>query len=658
VKKVKIMSEYLHRVADIEADTDQWQAFNRPFERDGKSCVVIAGPGSGKTYLLTAVVARLLFEKIPAPRGVACLTYSNFLVRQLEDDLKKLGVFGNPRLFVGTVHSFCLAEIIHPYKHLYEEINSKIPQPFRVASQQQSEDAIRQALLAQNINYERTVDTQKWGQKWQDVIRYLEKYRRQNPDYNSGTYVDPQWISLDSVCRFKLQQIDWGQLASRYIHNLLLSERPAAIDFTEIEIVALKMVQQYNFVRTILLARYPWLVIDEYQDLGTLFHQMVGCLIDNTDTRIFAIGDPDQCIYEDMSGTKPEYINQLADQIFTREGSPCVRLTRNYRNAQNLINISEKILGEARGYRAIASGGTCACYECANQQEQQQLLFGTILPYLTDGPPNGCDIHPQDIAILHPWRRSGVNSLSKELDRFEDRWPHILDKDFDYDSRHSEIIGWLERMAQWNIHGWREGNPYFRELLPFWLRLNTDPHSQALRIPYLKLQLSLFDVLWEVRQQTCVSYFRNWIELIEENLGLRELFSKYEIVAPDDVAEYNRLIENLKSDRLSNWVLSRFAKGLGRIQLTTFHSSKGTQFEAVIVMGLDKLEVLPPVGLNRQRQRLAYVAMTRAKNRVFVLYEGQPQVLRELKNDQPIGVAVWERCGTNNTQANWQRRLV
>jgi DNA helicase II / ATP-dependent DNA helicase PcrA len=649
------MSEYLQRVADIEADPDQRQAFNRPFEGEGKSCVVIAGPGSGKTYLLTAVVARLLFEKIPAPRGVACLTYSNFLVRQLEDDLKKLGVFGNPRLFIGTVHSFCLAEIIHPYKHLYEEVNSKVPQPFRIASQQQSENAICSALLAQGIDYEEHVNIQRWGQDWQGVIRYLEKYRRQNPDYDNRAFQDPQWTSLDFACRAVLQQVNWGQLAFQYVHDLLTNERPA-IDFTEIEIIALKMVRQHDFVRTILLARYPWLVIDEYQDLGTLFHKMVRHLVSDTNMRIFAIGDPDQCIYEDLSGTKPEYIDQLSTQILMREESRKVILTRNYRNAQNLINISEKILGEARGYIAIVDGGTCNCYECADEDEQQELLFNAILPSLTDNP-NGYSISLQDIAILHPWRRSGVNAISKKLDHFESRWPHTLDKDVDYDSSHSEIIGWLEQIARWNIYGWRDGDPYFRDLLPFWLRLNTDPHSQNLRTPHMELQLKLFTILWEIRQHAQVTDFGNWLQLIEENLELGDLLSEYEIIAPDDVAEYNRLRENLEGDRLSNWTLSRFAKGPGRIQLTTFHSSKGTQFEVVIIMGLGGLERLPPRGINRQRRRLAYVAMTRAKNRVFVLYEGQSQLLQGLRNDLPIGCNFWERCGSGNTQADWQRRL-
>lgn len=538
---------------------------------------------------------------------------------------------------------------------MYEEISGAIPEPFRIASQQQCEDALSSALVLQGIDYESKVDTRRWGQDLRAVVRYLDKYRRQDADNDNEAFEDPQWISLDSSCRAVLQEINWGQLAFQYIRNLLTGQT-SAIDFTEVENLALKMVQQYDFVRTILLARYPWLVIDEYQDLGTLFHKMVRCLIRHTDMRVFAIGDPDQCIYQDMSGTRPEYINQLAEQIHDQEGSGKIVLTRNYRSAQNLIDISERVLGEARDYRATRDGGACECYEGAREQKQRELLFDMLLPRLTDAPPTGLGIPLQDIAILHPWRGSGVDLLSRELDHLADRWPHVLDKDIDYDSSHSETLGWLEQMARWSIYGWRDGDPYFRDLLPFWLRLNTDLNSRSLRRPYMKLQLELFTVLWQTHREALNSDLSSWVERIEEALDLQVLLSHYEMIAPDDVAEYHRFKENLEGDRLSTWTLSRFAKGPGRIQLTTFHSSKGTQFEAVVVMGLDRLERLPPRGVNKQRQRLAYVAMTRARNYVFVLQQARSELLAELRDDPPTGYSIWEHRGSSSAPG-WQSRL-
>lgn len=623
------MSEYRERVQQIRSDPEQWMAFERPFA-ENKSCVIIAGPGSGKTYLLTTTVARLLYEKVPVPLGVACITYSNFLTRQLESDLRKLGVFGNPRLFVGTVHSFCLAEIIHPYKHLFPEVGELVPEPFRIASREQRQESLRQALLNQGCT-ENYLNGLKEND-WRKIFQCFDKYRRQNLEDPVQERLLPGF--RNTLCK-DWRKVKWEELADDYSQNLLTGEHPAT-DFVEIELLALRIVQRYLFVRSILVARYPWLVIDEYQDLGNPFHQMVNCLMAQTTVRIFAIGDPDQCIYEDIAGTRPEHIRELAERIQMHEQSESITLLHNYRCKQSLIDISERILGEPRGYKAIEEGGVCEFYECVNEDQQQLLLLRRILPQLHLSP----DWNPEDVAILHPLRAGGVNIISGKLDKFEEQWPHRLDRDIDYDGRHSRLISWLEQMAQWCLGSWRSGSPYFRDLLPLWIELNTDPKSHIQKELHHNLQMLLFNTLWDLRQQTDPQadplMFREWFTAVNTNLELQSLLSAYEQTAPDDVEEFSRLVQSLTTEgRLSQWTLARFAKGEDRIQLTTFHSSKGTQFKIVVIMGLDK--VLSP------RRQLAYVAITRAKERALVLYTKQPSFLSELRKN-PIAGCVFEKC--------------
>ena len=72
--------------------------------------VVIAGPGSGKTTVLTLKVMQLLAEVIYPPRGLACLTYSTEAVREFKSRLVKLGLEKRKNVFLGTVHSFCLSQ--------------------------------------------------------------------------------------------------------------------------------------------------------------------------------------------------------------------------------------------------------------------------------------------------------------------------------------------------------------------------------------------------------------------------------------------------------------------------------------------------------------------------------------------------------------------
>src|SRR3546814_5741268 len=76
---------------------------------------MLAGPGSGKTKTLTVKLARMLGEDVEAPRGIACITLNNECARELENRLDALGVDSGGRVFIGTVHSFSLTQILLPY---------------------------------------------------------------------------------------------------------------------------------------------------------------------------------------------------------------------------------------------------------------------------------------------------------------------------------------------------------------------------------------------------------------------------------------------------------------------------------------------------------------------------------------------------------------
>jgi superfamily I DNA/RNA helicase len=73
---------YRMAAEDLRPNLGQWQAYCST-----GNCVVLAGPGSGKTKTLTMKMAQMLHEEITSPRGIACLTYSNECARELKDAL-------------------------------------------------------------------------------------------------------------------------------------------------------------------------------------------------------------------------------------------------------------------------------------------------------------------------------------------------------------------------------------------------------------------------------------------------------------------------------------------------------------------------------------------------------------------------------------------
>src|SRR5258708_29766913 len=93
---------YRRAVDELRENPGQWQAYNAD-----RHCVVLAGPGSGKTKTLTVKIAKLLIETVREPRGLACITYNAECARELKTRLERLRVFESCNVFFRTVSSLC-----------------------------------------------------------------------------------------------------------------------------------------------------------------------------------------------------------------------------------------------------------------------------------------------------------------------------------------------------------------------------------------------------------------------------------------------------------------------------------------------------------------------------------------------------------------------
>lgn len=124
---------YKQKLEEIYRDEKQVEAYF-----SDTNTVIIAGPGSGKTSVLTLKIMSSL-QVINEPRGLACITYSRAAEAELKNRLKKLGCnLTRQNLFVGTVHSFCIAEIIKPFSHLYPSY--EIPETFDIISEKDKKE--------------------------------------------------------------------------------------------------------------------------------------------------------------------------------------------------------------------------------------------------------------------------------------------------------------------------------------------------------------------------------------------------------------------------------------------------------------------------------------------------------------------------------------
>ena len=574
---------YLRAAEDLRDNPGQWEAYNS----EGH-CVVLAGPGSGKTKTLTTKLARMLAEDVQEPRGLACITYNNECARELELRLNRLGVTPGRRVFIGTVHSFSLTQIILPYA---KTARLGLPDEFRVASTRQQQIALERA-------YRRVIGGPDNPQK----SRFrMDVYRR--------TYLDRDkeaWRTTDTQT---------AALVTAYEEEL---RRERLIDFDDMPLLAVRALRESPWIQQALLAKFPILAIDEYQDLGRALHRMVLGLCFSTGLRLFAVGDVDQSIYG-FTGADPILLQRLSE----RQDVQTVHLRLNYRCGSRIVAASEYALGEVRGYRAPNGSpeGTVYFHPVSQSTAQQaDYLFDTLLadswrriPGLTLG----------QVAVLYPAAALG-DTIAQAA---EARGIGVVRSDGNaLYPRSSRLMCWLGECAVWCCEGWRTGAPRFA-------RLNAEAGRlffEALpdETERMAFQRALLGALWGLRDPTL--NLHRWLTCVRENL-LDRYIGQCRMLGDDASVLQAFMVHTSDGGAAAGMTLGLFA-GVGdgnhRLNLSTLHSAKGREFTVVVLFGMEAgriPHVYAGAAAAVEARRLFYVGFTRAKAELHMVYTaGRP----------------------------------
>lgn len=544
------------------------------------NAVVLAGPGSGKTATLVLKIARLL-DATAAPRGVACLTYGNEAAREFESRLGRLGVRTGGRLFTGTVHSFCLTNVLRPFGRRLPEALRPIAE-FDVASEDDAARARQEGLDKAGVNESEAW----WGSK-------ISAYRQ-----------------TMAVAPERQEEFDdrLPAIVSGYEAGLRKRRR---LDFDDIVIVALHLVEHDAHIRAVLAAKYPWLIVDEYQDLGLPLHKIVLSLM-GSGVHIFAVGDPDQSIYG-FAGARPEYLDALAKR---RDVTP-IRLGLNYRCHQSIIDASLHVLQppEAREFKAAKEGehdeGELIFHNCPGGLEEQARTAVARIRSLLDA-----GLAPGEVGILAPrWQ---------DLVEFEEQLtaegiPYRALRSRTYKA--TPLTMWVESAAAWCAGGWRRGSPRFAELFATWNRIEVACRRGSHNERSLDRRVELYGALRSLRDPSLE--VGTWLARLDAALGLADLAASAERVPQrmrHDVSELALLLSTLKSARLPIEEFSGLAKN--KVVLQSIHGSKGLEYTSVFLPALES-GVLPRWGGDeRETRRLFYVALTRARKEVHLMWSG------------------------------------
>lgn len=365
-----------------------------------------------------------------------------------------------------------------------------------------------------------------------------------------------------------------ARLVAAYEEEL---RRQGLIDFDDMPLLAVRALRANRWLQRAILAKYPVLVVDEYQDLGRALHRMVMGLCFSTGIRLFAVGEIDQSIYG-FTGAHPEVLQDLSE----REDVETVQLRLNYRYGSRIVTASQNALGENRDHEAPedAAEGTIYFHPLTGSYEQQaEYLFFTALPAaLTrmQGVPLG------QIAILYPaaWigdavadaaQRHGFGTIRSDGNAL---YP-----------RSSRVMRWLELCAMWCCDGWQSGKPRFFKLVDEGKRI----YAEILTSDEQKLefQRKLPSLLWSRGNSTIALH--SWLVDLCDGL-LADIFTHCRILDEESAtlnAFIQRTAEGDDSEEMTLGLFSGYGEGNDRIKLSTLHSTKGREFTIVFLFGMD-----------------------------------------------------------------------
>ena len=268
----------------------------------GGHAVITACPGSGKTRTIIAKVLQCIDKLVETPRKVACITYTNTAVHEIEKRIREHGTSAGEGCYeISTIHAFCLNNILGNYHWLteaYREGYTVLPPDHDTYTQIVQEIGERYELN----NYAR------------QQFEMLNRRPDGKPISNS--------IPVDAALDF------WAEL-----------ERRGFIDFCNIVYYSYRILSDNPSISHNLSCRFAYILLDEFQDTSSLQVELLKLVHKVGYTTFFIVGDPEQSIYS-FAGAERELMRIFGGTIGAQE----FLLSGNFRATQPLVDRAEQLI--------------------------------------------------------------------------------------------------------------------------------------------------------------------------------------------------------------------------------------------------------------------------------------------------------------------------
>jgi len=275
--------------------------------------LVLAGPGTGKTHMLTARIANILQKTDTKAQNILCLTFTNSAAIEMRDRLQKVIGSDAYLLKISTFHGFC------------EWVMEQNPANFSdLIQNSEVADDLQQALI-----FEEIINSRKWQyfhspfddffwkhdilsaigklkqenmtpEKFREILPDEKKILEENPDnFYKRKYQNFEAGAMKPTAREKIDQKigKLEELADFWEMYEQKLAKKGLFDFNDQINWVVEALEKDENLRLDLMEQFQFVLVDEYQDTNNSQNKILWALTDYDDPNIFAVGDDDQSIY-------------------------------------------------------------------------------------------------------------------------------------------------------------------------------------------------------------------------------------------------------------------------------------------------------------------------------------------------------------------------
>ncbi len=591
----------------MKIDMTQIQAIRH---RDGPK-IVLAGPGSGKTLVITRRVQHLIEQYHIPPAKILVITFTRAAAGEMRERFLKLMGGRNVPVTFGTFHAVYFTILKHAYGYTASNI----------VKEEQRIQFIREFIHRMRLEYD---DENEFIQSLLSEISLVKNTSVNLSHYYSSSCGEDVFRRIFEAYENFLHQNHY-------------------LDFDDMLVYCKELLEQRRDILSAWQDKFQYILIDEFQDINQIQYDIIR-LLAAPRNNLFIVGDDDQSIYR-FRGAKPEImLNFEKDYPDAKRAA----LGVNYRSGKDIVARAKNLISHNKNRfekDIISVSGESipvVMREFSNQQEQNLYVIREITRLHAAGMDYSdmavlfrTNVQPR--YLMEQMLDYNIPFLSK--DRIPNIYEHWIAKDlFTYiqialgDRSRASFLKIMNRPKRYLS---RESLPYEKVAFDVWEEFYSEQNWMIQRLEKFQMDLK---VIAKMRPFSAINYIRKGIAYEDY---LKE-YAEFRKIPFDDLLDVlDELQANAKGfETYESWFghirqlqeeLALQAQSQDRredaVSLSTLHSAKGLEYHTVFLVDVNE-KIMPykkavlEADIEEER-RMFYVGMTRAKSRLYLLHSGQ-----------------------------------